>query len=314
MSNREKVLNLIFDKYLDKYQILILTHDKIFFEFVKYFITQKSNLTDWQISELYSGKKDAGGNYPVLIDGDFGYFEKAKKYFEAKDYTACALYIRKELEKLVTERLLDEEQLTLDGKFKDLSHYWKRCIDRYEKLGKAITPDIKKAFNKTKLMLLNPQAHHSLSYPVYRLELENAFKLIDDIKTNYPVPESKILLSKGMKMRFKHPDPLHNYTFDFELVSDFSVDRLHGATTTVLPKCRVLTWQYNGTDFWDFPKGHAVVLAKPIEIKLNQIIDRHADGVSVPLAITPDIFKNNTTPINGLWTLTEILTKAGVTI
>lgn len=314
MSNREKVLNLIFDKYLDKYQILILTHDKIFFEFVKYFITQKSSLTDWQISELYSGKKDTGENYPVLIDGDIGYFEKAKKYFEAKDYTACALYIRKELEKLVTERLLDEEQLTLDGKFKDLSHYWKRCIDRYEKLGKAITPDIKEAFNKTKLMLLNPQAHHSLSYPVYRLELENAFKLIDDIKTNYPIPESKILLSKGMKMRFKHPDQLHNYTFDFELLSDFSVDGLSGATSTVLPKCRVLTWQYNGTEFWDFPKGHAVVLPKPIEIKLNKIIDRHADGVSVPLAITSDIFKNNTTPINGLWTLTEILTKAGVTI
>lgn len=314
MSNREKVLNLIFGKYLAKYQILILTHDKIFFEFVKYFITQKSNLIDWQICELYAGKGDTGGSYPVMIDGDFGYFEKAKKYFEAKDYTACALYIRKELEKLVTERLLDEEQLTLDGKFKDLSHYWKRCVDRYEKLGKAITPDIKEAFNKTKLMLLNPQAHHSLSYPVYRLELDSASKLIDDIKTNYPIPESKILLSKGMKMRFKHPDTAHNYTFDFELLSDFSVDGLNGATTTVLPKCSVLTWQYNGTEFWDFLKSKAVVLTKPIDIKLSQIIDRHADGVHVPLAITADIFKNNTTPLNGLWTLTEILTKAGVSI
>jgi hypothetical protein len=57
---------------------------------------------------------------------------------------------------------LDEEQLTLDGKFTDHSHYWIRCVDSYKKLGKAIKPDNKETFNKTKLMLLNPQAHHSL--------------------------------------------------------------------------------------------------------------------------------------------------------
>lgn len=315
MSNREKVLNLIFDKYLDKYQILILTHDKIFFEFVKLYIRQKSSLTAWQISELYAGKTKTGANYPVFIDGDFGYFEKAEKYFEAKDYTACALYIRKELERLVTERLSPEHIQTIDGKFKDLSFYWERCVERYTKLGHPITPEIKEAFDQSKLMLLNPQAHHDLSHPVYRLELENAFKLISEIKANYPIPASTILLSKGMQMQFKHPT--QNYTFDLELLTDFSLDGLNGATSINLPKCKVLNWQFNGNPFWNIAGSKSLTAAEIKSVqertdKLDKIRNNlKKDGT---LAITDDIFKDNTTLLNGIWTLTEILTKAGVTI
>jgi alpha-D-ribose 1-methylphosphonate 5-triphosphate synthase subunit PhnL len=313
MSNREKVLKLVFEKYIDKYQVLILTHDKMFYEFVKLYIRQKSKLADWQITELYAGKdKTTGNGYPVLIEGDFGYFEKAQKYFEAKDYTACALYIRKELESLVIERLPDEYHITIDGKFKDLAYYWERCVERYQKLAFPITADIKESFEQTKLMLLNPQAHHDLFHPVYKLELEKAFKLIADIKTHCPIPESIILLSKGMKLKFKHPT--QNYTFDFELLSDFSVEGLNGATTTVLPKCKVSTWQFNGTDFWDFTTSKAVVLRKPIEQSLKQIIDTHTSNFRVPLAITQDMFVDNTTLTNGIWTLKEVINKSGAII
>ena len=310
MSNREKVLKLVFEKYIDKYQVLILTHDKMFYEFVKLYIRQKSKLADWQITELYAGKDNTSGNgYPVLIDGDFGYYEKSQKYFEAKDYTACALYIRKELENLVIERLPDEYHITVDGKFKDLAYYWERCVERYQKLTFPIAADIKESFEQTKLMLLNPQAHHDLSHPVYKLELEKAFKLIDDIKTRCPIPTATILLSKGMKLQFQHPTK--NYTFDFELVSDFSVDGLKGATTTVLPKCKVLTWQFNGTDFWDFTTSKAVVIKRPIEQNLKQIIDTHTANVRVPLTITQDMFVNNTRLTNGIWTLKEVMDKSG---
>ncbi len=314
MSNREKVLNLIFDKYLDKYQIFILTHDKVFFEFIKLYIKQKSSLQKWQISELYAGTSKTGTAYPVLINGESGYFEKAEKYFYAKDYTTCSLYIRKELERLIIERLPSERLLSIDGKFKDLSFMWGRFVERYEKLNHPISATVKFALVQTKLMLLNPQAHYNLSYPVYSLELENAFKLISHIEANYPIPASTILLSKGMQMRFKHPD--QDYTFDFELLSDFTLDGLNGATSLNLPRCRVLHWQYNETPFWNFKTSMEHTLSEINTIRERTVkIDRVRDNLKkIPiLAITDIMFNYNTVLFNGFWTLSELLTKANVT-
>ncbi len=316
MSNRERVLNLIFEKYLDKYQVLILTHDKMFFEFVKLFIKQKSKLSEWQISELYAGKDKGGNGYPVMIDGAFGYFEKAEKYFEAHDYTTCALYIRKELERIVTERLPEEFLTNIDGKFKDLQYYWDRCVERYTKLGHPISLPVKESFEQTKLMLLNPQAHHDLSHPVYKLELEKAFQLIKDLVASYPLPTAITLLSKGMKLQFKHPT--QNYTFDFELLSDFSTDGLNGATTTVLPKCKVLTFQFDGKEFWDVENN--VKYSDAVIASIQAATDSNLTKVKtrlkgiVALAITDNIFLDNTKITNGIWSLKEVIQKSGAVI
>lgn len=316
MSNRQKVLELIFNNYIDKYQIFILTHDKMFFEYVKLFISQKSPLGKWKINELYEGKDDVTGNsYPILIDSEFDSFEKAEKYFKAKDYTTCALYIRKELEKLVIERLTDDFKVSIDGKYRDLSFLWEKCISRYEKLNHPFSNLIKDGFQQTKLMLLNPQAHHNLSHPVYKLELEKAFKLIQDIKTGYPLPTATILLSKGMKLQFKHPS--QNYTFDFELLSDFYTDGLNGSNTTVLPKCKILTWEFDGKQFWIIHENKILETDKINKLllrtdKLNKIIENLKKDST--LAITDEMFLDNTKLTNGIWTLKEIIYKSGAVI
>lgn len=116
-------------------------------------------------------------------------------------------------------------------------------------------------------------------------------------------------------MQFKHPN--QNYTFDLELLTDFSIDGLNGATSINLPKCKVLTWQYNGNPFWNIAGSKSLTAAEIKSVqertdKLDKIRDNlKKDGT---LAITDDIFKDNTTLLNGIWSLTEILTKAGVTI
>ncbi|BAV07384.1 RecF/RecN/SMC N terminal domain-containing protein [Filimonas lacunae] len=314
MSNREKVLALIFDDYLSTHQLLILTHDKVFFEFVKLFIKQKSNLSDWKISEMYRGIDPAGVPYPVIIPGEFGYYDKAKRYFEAHDYTASALYIRKSLEKIVYDRIQEEITRVIDGKPNNLQFLWERLLERYQSLGHKISDNIIKSFEQTKLMLLNPQAHHDLSTPVYKLELEKAIKLINDIENTCPIPTTMILLSKGMTMQYKHPDIAHNYSIDFELLTDFRTDGLLGNTTTVFPRCRIISWQYNGTAFWDFRRSIAAKPGKPIEHRLDQIKGTLTDMAMVPLGITDDMFLDNTILTNGIWSLREIINKSGAVI
>jgi len=121
---------------------------------------------------MYAGKDTASKKeYPILIDSDLEFIDKAKKHFDAKDYTASSIYIRKELEKIVNERLPDELKYKTDGTFLSLQTLWTNLVGRFSALGKPISEATKKSFNETKLMVLNPQAHFQhISMPVYKIE------------------------------------------------------------------------------------------------------------------------------------------------
>ena len=148
--------------------------------------------------------------------------------------------------------------------------------------------------------------------PIYKVELEKAFKLIKDLNDNYPIPKFTLLMTKGMKLQFKHPT--ENYTFDFELLNEFYVDELAGVLTPKFPKCKVVKWQFNGTDFWDFTTNASKIPASPIVHRLEQIKARHLANVAVPLNITSDIFDTNTKIVDSLWTLKELIDKAKISI
>ena len=148
--------------------------------------------------------------------------------------------------------------------------------------------------------------------PIYKVELEKAFDLIKDLKANYPVPQYTLLLTQGMKMMFKHPTD--NYSFEFELLSDFYVDELAGVMTPKFPKCGILKWQYNGTDFWDFQDNAPKIPAKQIEQRLEQIKARHIANIAVPLNIDSAMFDANTKIVDSVWTLKDLIDKVGITI
>ncbi|MDP3558112.1 MAG: hypothetical protein Q8T03_12135 [Bacteroidota bacterium] len=313
MNNREKVLKFVFEKYLNQYQVLILTHDRVFFDFVKLIIKQKSNIDEWKIDEMYVGKNGSlPHEFPLIIASEDGHIEKAVKYYQAKDYTACALYLRKEIESLVMERLPEEYSVTSDSQFKTLNFLWGKCVERYQNLGKPVSEELKNYFVQTRLMILNPQAHHNLSQPVYKSELESAFDFVKQLRATCPIPMSNILLSKGMRLQFKHPS--ENYTIEFELNSNFSLDGLDGNAALSIPKCKIISWQYKGVALWDFEKGKAIELKKTIEDGLKAIKDRLVENTHVPLGITNDMFDSNTTVTNGIWSLKEVLEKAKITL
>lgn len=142
MSNREIVLNiLIKDPYLQDYQIIMLTHDKAFFEVAKQKFNYKQN-NQWKYFEMYVDKIFLAPSLTynnstqikileqqdINIDSSFieipfikiygqkyGNIEIAKQHFQAKDYPATANYLRKEVEKLFDKFLLLDN---LDEKIK----------------------------------------------------------------------------------------------------------------------------------------------------------------------------------------------------
>jgi energy-coupling factor transporter ATP-binding protein EcfA2 len=291
MSNRDKVLDILLDEYASKYKIYLFTHEKSFFDFCTFKIEQRKKKKEWEIMEIHSGETYT--DKPVIIPSVCNSYDKALKYFKAKDYTTCSLYLRKELEKLVTERLPEEYTKTIDGQFHNLEHYWKLFIERFQRLGIEITPDIKNYFKQSKLLILNPAAHHNLNLPVYKLELERAFALVKDIYDKYPIPKLDIILCKGMKLKFTHPN--ENYTFEFELEEDFSTNSINTGSEVINPKCKILSWQFNGNNFWDFNKGRNIpydVLNKPIIHDLLKIMRTHL-GMQY-LNLNVEMFLNNT--------------------
>ena len=193
----------------------------------------------------------------------------AVKYFEARDYPACSNYLRKEIERLIKLRLPEEYFRHFEGKPKALSHLWELCIDRYAKLRIPIDEEVKRMFDLTRLVLLNPLSHDSLHYPIFKRELEDAFKLVEKVKA-HPVVNQIVIITKGAQLEFSHPKG--NYSFTFKLNQDWRLDIHNGIRCIEYPRCKVVEWQYNGNKFWDFRTS--ATLSKELQGRFTSTDDK----------------------------------------
>src|SRR5690606_30867416 len=85
MNNRDKLIDFLLDEennFTEDYQLLFLTHDKNLFDFISFRIKQLDNSQNWVFKEMYAGKDVASKEYPILIDSDLEFIDKAKKHFE----------------------------------------------------------------------------------------------------------------------------------------------------------------------------------------------------------------------------------------
>ncbi|HSH64984.1 MAG TPA: hypothetical protein VLB84_04105, partial [Bacteroidia bacterium] len=288
--------------------IFLTTYDKHWFEIAKHYL--KNN---WTAIEMFAGRID-GQNFehPIIVENSDDYFIKAKKYFEAKDYPACLNYLRKEFERLIKERLPEENTRYFEGKPHGLLFLWELCLERYANVGVNINPEIREDFNTTRLTLLNPQSHDSLHFPIYEYELGKAFELIEKIK-KCPIITSIVLLSKGASLKFQHPT--QNYHFVFKLTTDWRLDFHNNTKTNVFPKCKVVNWSFDEQEYWDF-RTSAILLEEGIikaldrDDKLDKIL---SNLEKLPLNnITAQFILENTSA-DGTWTLKELTEKINQT-
>ena len=94
MSNRLPMIDIL-EEYFSDYQIFFLTYDRIWYEIVR----QQTEDSKWKYAEFYFSKTDEY-EIPRYVE-DRAYLEKAKEYFAANDYKACAIYLRTAFEEII---------------------------------------------------------------------------------------------------------------------------------------------------------------------------------------------------------------------
>lgn len=186
MSHRDKVLEIILRK-VDEYQILILTHDRSFYNLCKRRIDnhlKKDDTYKWEFKEMYQDCTD--NNIPIPFIANYqSYFSLAKKYFKEFDYPACANYLRKETEKILRELLPQNKtvaQSSEEGKGSVpllLNPLIKKFEEYYTSIGGDFSPFEK--LHEYKDLLMNPLSHHNIESPIYKLEIIRTFEILKNL-------------------------------------------------------------------------------------------------------------------------------------
>lgn len=182
MSNRFPVLDIL-EEYFPDYQIFLTTYDKAWYEIAK----QRTDQKDWKYAEFYFGKTDEY-EIPVYMENK-AYLDKAKEYFGANDYKACAVYLRTAFETII-EGFCESKHLPVryhrNPNKQDSKHFWNAIIienkNRVEK-GKPTLLN-QGLINKIELYrsrILNPLSHANI-VNIYRKELNDAIDAIEQLK------------------------------------------------------------------------------------------------------------------------------------
>lgn len=286
MSNRTKVVNFLLE-ISDKYKVYLFTHDRAFFNYICHEIQQKGKSDEWVYKRLSYSHKD---KMPLIFDEYSDSLSKAKHFYDIGDYDTSAIYMRKQLEQSIGGLLPYELKTRADGGFLDLQTLWDKMVKFYSNNGKSLAPSMQKLFNDSKLLILNVAAHYQrLSNPIYKIELEQVFKLVDYINSLEKI-SNKLVIESGKQIIFHHPTV--NYQCSFELDSDLEIIQDEHIVARI-PKCKNIKWSYNNIENWDFEKNsqnnaHVLLKASPNLMKFFEGCCQ-----KLPLGITHDMLMHN---------------------
>jgi len=210
MSNRETVLNVITnDKYLKDYQIIILTHEKTFFEMAK-----RNLKTNWEYLEMYENSSETFPK-PLIIHSDSN-FERAVKYFELCDYPVSGNYLRKASENVLKDKLLktyfrENEKPTLVPM---IQMYEKMCTDFNIDI-----PDCILSLKENAKRIFNPSSHDDLVSPLYKKEIEDSIKAVKEIGDLEKI-EIKKVIDSGTILQYQYEN---NYKARYNFLGDINL-------------------------------------------------------------------------------------------
>lgn len=282
MSNRAKVVKFLLDKS-DKYKIYMFTHDRAFYNYICREINQFGKTQEWVYKTI---NYNVEGKEPIVIDEYSEHLSKSKHYFTIGDYETSAIYLRKQLEQCIGDLLPHELKTRADGGFVDLQTLWDKLITFYSNNRNPIDLSIQKLFNNSKLLILNVAAHYQrLSNPIYKIELEKVFELVNYIKSLDKI-SNKLVIEGGKQIIFEHP--YVDYKCSFELDSDLEIIQNEHIVVRI-PKCKNIKWAYNGVDNWDFESNmqndnHPLLNSTP---KITKFFESCCE--KLPLGITHEM-------------------------
>lgn len=177
-SNRIPLLKIINENLISKYQIIITTYDKYWFEIAKNQLGDKN----WHTAEMFV-KSNTNNFQPIIIQPSKDYYALAKKHFDANDYPACGNYQRKACENIIRGFIPRKDQLQYNHDETvievDLETLFSKLKKYITEVGLDFTPFID--YSLYKRLVLNKLSHDDLKSPYYKSELEDMFIMLDQL-------------------------------------------------------------------------------------------------------------------------------------
>lgn len=213
MSNREIVLDIILKEFTD-YQLIILTHDRNFFELLRHRI-KRFNQDNWKYIEMYECEKD-GIPQPFIKTSDT-YLEKAELYFHQKEYDIAGNFLRKEAEAFCKEFLPKKMHYTNEFNLHNLNGLITQCKSFAESAG--LDKTLFEALDSHRKFVLNPTSHDSYDVPKFNNEVGNCLHTIKELRKIKNEP----FLKRGEQVEFEltTANGADIYKFEVKLEDDF---------------------------------------------------------------------------------------------
>ena len=242
MSNREKVIDLILKLYSNKFQLIILTHDRQFFKIAKNQI-EYSELKNWKFLEMYADNRK-GFERPFITQHKT-FLEKGEAQLLKFDYPSSANSLRKAAENLISEILPVHYHFHSDGApVKTLDNLITKAVDYYSTFPIDITRFHK--LKKYKNSLLNPLSHNDLKAQIFRLELERSLALLKAMEALRAF-QSSVILPVGSQLNFSLSQGADTHSFAVTIGQPLLLFKEKGKSSDIA-KCKfTVIWSLNGT-------------------------------------------------------------------
>ena len=232
MSNRDVVLDILLEK-VDNYQIIMMTHDRAFYNIIKQRIENHRKTKNWVFKEMY---QYVSNNIPKpKIINTKSYLDVAYKYLKACDFPASANYMRKECERIICEILPKNKVFKfpeipdLNGQIETVDaggekvYQLQNLIDNF--IGFCLETGINvseyQKLLEFKDMFLNPLSHNDFKKPIYRGELEKCYDILLKLNELNTQIDKKTIGDNGDKFNLRFSDGTNDYVYTFHLKNEF---------------------------------------------------------------------------------------------
>ncbi|MBO7440795.1 MAG: hypothetical protein J6U21_14075, partial [Bacteroidales bacterium] len=239
MSNRDVVLDIILEKAND-YQIILMTHDRAFYNLIKSRLINRKINNSWVYREMYQFNNQ-NILKPIIINPK-SYLDVAYKYMMDCDYPASANYMRKECERILGEILPKDKVFIfpdipdLKGQIETVDAGGEKVYQLQNLIANFVSFCLETGINVSeyqkilefKDMLLNPLSHNNFNTPIYRRELVECYNILLKLNELNAKIEKTTIGDNGDKFNLRFSDGTKNYVYTFHLKNEFYKYKLNG--------------------------------------------------------------------------------------
>ena len=286
LGNRSALLKILLKKYTSLYQLIILTHDRVFFDSVLKHLTDDDRKNNWRILEMYE-TENGDKKVPKVVTYQSS-LSKAYAYFKGDnypiDYNACGNNQRQALEEIFKEQIKaysmrNEKNELINTNGLMIGECIVRAREMYKNIG--FDTDLLDELDIHREQSLNPSSHHNPQSNFYKSEIKRTFEIIELLQKHKIVP----LVQKDSIITFSiNCDDGTTYNYEVQLLDDILVykrpDSLFFANSS--DKRKYIILKCDGKELKHTTKG----------LTLQEFYDDTINGIKGNLGKNPILEKN----------------------